>query len=322
MLVDKLRVDFQAGKGGDGAVSFGRDRKPSGGDGGKGADIYLEGSASIYDLTFISHEDEFEAENGRNGGDERKTGRSGEDLVLKVPLTTIVYSATTREKLLTISEPGEKKLLIKGGRGGLGNFNFRRGQVPTLYKHTKGDEGAKLKAILELRLNADIIFIGLPNAGKSSMLNALTNSKVKVADYPFTTLQPHLGVSESMVLMDLPGLIEGAALGKGLGKKFLKHTLAAKVIAHFINLESSDPVADYKTIRAELENMSTELTSKPEIIFLTKADQFSEAEIAKQKKLFSKFKRPILVTSAYQQERLAETKKTLKNLLAEIQSQA
>lgn len=302
MLADTIRVNFQAGKGGDGYVSFGMNRKPTGGDGGRGGRIFLEGSSNVYDLTFIKHEQEFVAGNGGQGGSERKTGANGDDVIIKVPLVTTVRSAADNSIIAKITKDGERIQIARGGRGGLGNYYFRRGQVATLNKHTKGTPGDSLKTILELQLQADVVFIGFPNAGKSSMLNALTNANVKVAPYPFTTLQPHLGVIQAVVLMDLPGLIEGASTGKGLGKRFTRHAEAGRLVAHFISLESDDVVRDYKTMRAELEQISNNLAEKPELIVLTKSDTTTPEIITERIAQLREFNTNITVTSAYDME--------------------
>lgn len=271
MLIDKVRVDFFAGHGGPGAIDFSKEGKPMGGDGGRGASLWLEGTTNLYDLTYFSSESKFQAEHGQPGGKNKRTGKDGQDLVIKVPLATHVYDIDGN-LVVSITKDGQKELLLKGGIGGLGNFYFRRGQVDTLRKTTPGKPGQKLKAFLQLELRADIVFIGLPNAGKSSMLNHLSNAAVKVAPYPFTTLEPHLAIAGEYVLMDLPGLIEGTTKGKGLGTNFTRHTKSCKLIAHFVSLESEDPVHDYQLIRKELDEIDKELAAKPEIIILTKKD--------------------------------------------------
>lgn len=278
MLKDRIKIKFIAGKGGRGGVSFDEMRKPSGGDGGKGGDIYLEGTNNLYDLSVFQGKLKFKAENGVDGSKAKKTGRAGNDLVIKVPITTIVFDEEDKQ-ILKINQTGQRELLVSGGRGGLGNFYFRRGQMMTRDTFTFGKEGQQISAILELRLAADVIFIGLPNAGKSSMLNALTNAKAKVAPYPFTTLEPHLGVSGNLIFMDLPGFIEGTSEGKGIGKEFTKHMKNAKLICHFLSLESSSLQTDYDIIRKEIENLDPYLASLPELLLFTKSDLFSEEQI-------------------------------------------
>ncbi len=314
MLTDRIRINVKAGRGGDGKVSFGRDRKPSGGDGGKGGDIIVEGSSNIYDLSKLRHQREYKALNGEMGGSERATGKAGKNTIIYVPITTVVID-DEKNIVAKIVNPGQRQIIASGGRGGLGNFNFRHGQRLTLDKFTPGDSGQEFNFNLELRLISDIVFIGFPNAGKSSMLNMLTNSDVKVAPYPFTTLEPHQGVTDGMLLMDLPGLIEGSSEGKGVGTKFKKHTEYAKAVAHFITLESENMIEDYKKIREELKGMGEDLYNLPEFIVLTKSDMFDEAYINQKETEIKKLKLPYIVTSCYDFENLADIKTFFKNQL-------
>lgn len=317
MFIDKVRVNLRAGKGGEGAIYFGRDRKPNGGDGGDGGDVLLEGSTDIYDLSSFNKVDELKAEDGMRGGPERKQGKTGADLVLKVPLTTIVEDLKGK-RILEINKPGERKLLLKAGRGGLGNFNFRRGQVLTLRKTTPGEAGEDLMGFFSLYLKTDIVFVGLPNAGKSSLLNSLANTTAKVADYPFTTLEPNLGVTkEGLVLLDLPGMIEGTSKGKGLGLKYTKHISSARLLAHFLTLESADIEKDYQIMREELALIDPKLNSMPEIILLTKSDEVTLEVIKKAKKIMSKYSKNIFVISVLEEESLDELKAYFNKTLAQ-----
>lgn len=305
MLTDRIRINVKAGRGGDGKVAFGRDRKPSGGDGGKGGSIIVEGSSNIYDLSKLRHQREYKATPGEMGGSERATGKDGKDLIISVPITTVVIDDEKNE-VVKITEPGQRHIIANGGRGGLGNFNFRYGQRLTLNKTTPGEAGEEFNFNLELRLISDIIFIGFPNAGKSSMLNMLTNADVKIAPYPFTTLEPHQGIAEGMLLMDLPGLIEGSSEGKGVGTKFKKHTEYAKLIAHFISLESQDMIGDYEKIRAELKGMGESLYNLPECLVLTKSDMFNEEYIKEKIAEIKKLKLPYIVTSCFDFSKLGD----------------
>lgn len=305
MLVDKVRVDFGAGAGGSGAVSFAINKKPSGGDGGKGGDVYLLGENNLYDLRNFKQTKKYSADNGEPGSSNNRKGSGAKDLIIKVPLVTKVYDLD-QNLLATVKEHGEKVLLLTGGIGGRGNYYFRKGQLDTLKKHTPGKPGEELKSFLELELMSDIVFIGLPNAGKSSMLNTLTNSNVKVADYPFTTLFPYLGIAEGMRLMDLPGLIEGTAKGKGIGKNYGRHLKNAKAIAHFLSLEESDPQASYKLIRKEVEEIAPELASRPEILVLTKSDNFSSDEIDSKLKDIKKWHNNYVVVSVIDDNQLSK----------------
>jgi GTP-binding protein len=296
MLIDKVRVNFVSGAGGSGAVSFHKSGKPDGGDGGHGGDVFLEGDSNIHDLRAFNAKKQFEAGDANRGALNRRTGANGEDLIVKVPLITRVFDLEGNF-VTAIKNHGQRELLLKGGAGGKGNYYFRKGQVQTLKKFTPGKPGKKLLGFLELELKAEVIFIGLPNAGKSSMLNVLTNSKSKVAAYPFTTLEPFLGVMDNIKLMDLPGLIEGTSKGKGLGSNFAKHAKNSLVVAHFLSLDSEDLQKDYNLIVNELKDINPDLLDKPEILVLTKSDNYSKEEITEKIKIVKKFHKNYLVVS-------------------------
>lgn len=298
MFRDKIRIKLKAGRGGNGKVAFGLYHIPTGGTGGTGGNVYLQGSNDMYDFAALKSEFSYEAENGEAGGVKNLTGRNGKDLILKVPLTTKVYNEDNK-LILTVDTHGEPKLLLQGGIGGLGNWYFRKGGIRAAEVFTEGKPGSKVNSIFVLELQSDIIFIGLPNAGKSSILNSLANTDAKVAAYAFTTLSPHLGRMDGVTLMDLPGLIENTAEGKGLGTSFVKHTHSSKLVAHFISLESADPVADYELIRNEIKAISADLYAKPEVIILTKTDLIPAAELKDKVKLFKKFKKPVATVSAF-----------------------
>lgn len=315
MFKDKVRLKFQAGKGGRGKVSFYSTGKPSGGVGGNGGNVYLEGAINLYDLSHIKTDTLFRAEDGVEGGENNKKGREGKDVIIKVPLITHVYNEKN-ELVMTIDKPNEPKLLLKGGIGGLGNWFFRTKGLSFLETYQPGAEGERAEGFLELELYSDIIFIGFPNAGKSSILNALTNAESKVAPYAFTTIDPHLGRLDGITLMDLPGLIEGTYEGKGLGTKFVKHTRAAKYVAHMISLENENVVEVYKKIRDELKNIDENLFNKPEVIILTKSDLVKPEDIKAKIAELKKYNKEIKVCSVYDYDSLEELKSYFKKLVS------
>ncbi|KKW19635.1 MAG: GTPase obg, partial [Candidatus Adlerbacteria bacterium GW2011_GWC1_50_9] len=281
MLVDDVTVRLEAGHGGHGSVSFNKVRLmqgPTGGDGGRGGSLYFEGVTDINALAFFSGRKIIRAENGKNGRGQFIDGKNGTDMVLKVPAGTRITNQGTGF-VQEITEVGERILAAGGGSGGRGNFKFRSSTNTTPKESEEGKEGDVVEYHLELRLIADVGLVGLPNAGKSSLLNELTNAKSKVAHYAFTTLEPHLGAYYGLIIADIPGLIEGASSGKGLGVKFLKHIERTKRIFHLISAESEDPVYDYKIIRRELEIYNPELAKKEEQVFLTKSDSVSSEKL-------------------------------------------
>lgn len=277
MLVDDVTTRLEAGRGGRGAVAFQKVRLaqgPTGGDGGRGGSIYFEGVSDINALSFYSHKKIIRSQNGRDGRGQFLDGRGGDDLILKVPTGTKVINFDTgfaRE----ISGVGERMLAAGGGEGGRGNFKFRSSTNTSPKQSEEGKMGDTTNIRLELRLIADVGLVGLPNAGKSSLLNELTAAHSKVAGYAFTTLEPHLGAYYGLIIADIPGIIEGASSGKGLGLKFLKHIERTKTLFHLVAADSTDPVHDYKIVHSELETYSPELTKKDEHVFLTKSDAVS-----------------------------------------------
>ena len=281
MLVDEVKISVREGKCGNGSVTFGEHRmvnRPVGGDGGNGGSVYIEATTALGDLSRYRYAKVFVAPNGENGG-RNSHGVDGADVILSVPRGTVVKNLTSGEPPFEMLSVGERMLVGKGGLRGRGNALFltqeqliQAGQIPG-----KNGYGAELE--LELQLIADIGLVGLPNAGKSSLLNAVTAAKSKVADYKFTTLEPHLGVLPSGALIaDIPGLIEGAAEGRGLGAKFLRHIKRTKLIAHLVSFESEDIKKDYETIRGELSRYDKKLADKDEILLITKADIASPSE--------------------------------------------
>lgn len=257
MLIDDVIIEVSSGKGGNGLATFDKTKMtlgPTGGDGGNGGNVYLEGISNIGALSQFRGKKKFWAEDGQEGGPQKKEGRNGKDLTLKVPVGTVIHILTTGEKK-EITKIDEKLLICKGGKGGRGNHSFKSSSNTTPKEFEEGKKGRELELRLELKLIADVGFVGLPNIGKSSLLNELTNAKSRVANYAFTTLEPSLGAFYELILADIPGLIEGASFGKGLGIKFLRHIERTRIFFHFISAQSENPIKDYKTIRKEKENI-------------------------------------------------------------------
>ncbi len=284
MLIDDVTIKVKAGNGGRGAVAFNSVKMnlgPAGADGGNGGNIYFEGVSDLGALSQFRYKKKLAAENGENGKKQFNDGADGKNLILKVPVGTVIHDLSSG-KDLEIMGIGQRLLIAKGGCGGKGNFKFRSSTNTSPTEFQEGAPGEEYELRLELKLIADIGFIGLPNVGKSSLLNELTSAKSKVANYPFTTLDPNLGAYYELILADIPGLIEGASGGKGLGIKFLRHIERVKTLFHFISAESIDPVKDYQIIRNELDAYNKELLQKTEYIFLSKADLLADKEIEKK----------------------------------------
>jgi len=287
-FVDKVTINFTAGAGGDGRVSFRHEKfidkgGPDGGDGGDGASIVLKASRNNNTLAAFRHKKEIRAETGQAGDKTRKHGRSAKDLIVSVPIGTVA-TKTDGTVIADLTMDGQAEVVAKGGRGGFGNAHFvsSRRQAPNFAE--KGEPGESLDVNLEIKLIADIGLVGLPNAGKSTLLSKLSNARPEIADYPFTTLTPNLGVvdineTSSVLMADIPGLIEGAAGGKGLGHDFLKHIERTAVILHLIDVYNKDIVKSYKTIRKELKAYKADLTVRPEVIALTKTEGLDEKTI-------------------------------------------
>ena len=284
MLIDEVTVRLEAGAGGKGAVAFQKVRLmqgPTGADGGRGGNIYFEGVGDPGALSYFAARKIVRAESGGNGRGQFIDGSAGSDMILKVPTGTSIRNVETgfeRE----ITKAGERILGAGGGTGGRGNFKFRSATNTTPKESEEGTQGDIATFELRLRLIADVGLIGLPNAGKSSLLNELTAAKSKIAHYAFTTLEPHLGTYYELIIADIPGLIEGASGGKGLGVKFLKHIERTKSLFHLVSAESDDVVRDYRVVRDELQKYNPELTEKNEQVFLTKSDAVSPQEVKKK----------------------------------------
>jgi len=316
MLIDDVKIKVKAGDGGKGAVAFSNVKMtlgPTGGDGGQGGNVYFEGVSDLSALNQFRYKKELSAENGKNGKKGFNDGTDGKDLFLKVPVGTVVHNLSLKQDSEIVSV-GQRLLMAGGGKGGRGNFKFRSSTNTTPKESEEGSLGQEYGLRLELKMIADVGFVGLPNVGKSSLLNELTKAKSKVANYPFTTLNPNLGVYYGLVLADIPGLIEGASLGKGLGIKFLRHIERTRTLFHFISSESQDPLADYKIIRKELEVYNKELLLKPEYIFLAKSDLLSEKDIKKKVALIKKTGKEVLAISIIDEKSL----KLVEDILQEI----
>ncbi len=283
MFIDQVNIHVKSGKGGDGMVHFRREKfvplgGPDGGDGGKGGDVVFEVKVTLNTLSAFRQNEKFAAQPGKNGGGSQMTGRGAEDLIISVPPGTVIYDAETGALLGDLTDPGQRLTVCKGGRGGRGNQHFvnSRNQAPRTAERGEPHEEKALR--LELKLIADLGIIGLPNAGKSTLLSVLTNAKPKIGAYPFTTLEPNLGVANidddtTVVMADIPGLIEGAAEGAGLGHDFLRHIQRTRVLIHMIDGQSEDPLADYSQINTELSLFDPKLGKKPQIVVLNKIDQ-------------------------------------------------
>jgi GTPase len=283
MFIDEAEIEVNSGKGGNGMVHFHREKYvprggPDGGDGGRGGDVILEVRPTLNTLSAFRFTIRYAAGDGKGGGTNNKFGKSAENLVIPVPPGTVVYDATTGDLLGDLTAPGQRLVVCKGGRGGLGNPHFKSStnQIPRTAEN--GEPGEQKRLRLELKLIADIGLVGVPNAGKSTLLSVLTNAKPKIAPYPFTTLEPNLGVANvdadtNVVLADIPGLIEGAAQGTGLGHDFLRHVLRTRVLIHLLDGLAADPLADFAQINSELALFDPNLARKPQIVVLNKMDQ-------------------------------------------------
>jgi GTP-binding protein len=285
MFVDRVKIEVRAGNGGNGAVSFRREKYvskggPNGGDGGKGGDIIIEADEKIVTLIDLYNHPHKRAQNGENGQGSNKTGKSGENLIIKVPLGTVVEDIDNSTILGDLIRNGERIIISKGGKGGLGNSRFKSSTRRSPKFAQKGEPGEEKKLYLSLKIIADVGLVGYPNVGKSTLLSRISSAKPKIANYAFTTLVPHLGLVrvdeiKSFVAADIPGLIEGAHEGIGLGDKFLKHIERTKIILHIIdgsNMKREDPLYNFRTINQELSNFSDKLTHKPQIIAINKCD--------------------------------------------------
>lgn len=312
MFTDEIEIDLKAGHGGPGKVGFfpGIHSGPSGGDGGKGGDLYVYANPRISNLNHFVGKKFISAEDGQMGEGNNMSGANGKDLEIGLPLGSTLIDLDTNDEIEFMSED-QKVLLCGGGKGGKGNAYFKSAKNTTPMYAQKGLEGQFRHFKIILRMIADFGLIGLPNAGKSSLLNELTNADVKVANYPFTTLEPNLGAFGRKVIADIPGLIEGAADGKGLGVSFLKHIEKVKLLLHCISSESEDVTGDYNVIMNELKQFNPELALRKQIILLTKSDLTEASELEKKIKILKKFQKVVLPISILDSESVNKLKDLL-----------
>jgi GTPase len=291
MFIDRAKIKIKAGDGGNGVTAFRREKfvprgGPSGGDGGRGGSVWLEANEGLNTLLHLRYNPEHKAERGRHGEGSNRHGKDGEDTIIKVPVGTQVFDVASGEIIFDFTEAGQRFLAAKGGKGGWGNSHFATPTRRAPKFHYTGRPGEEKELQLELKLIADVGLVGFPNAGKSTLISVISAAKPKIADYPFTTLEPNLGVVDlgdykTFVVADIPGLIEGASEGAGLGDRFLRHVERTKLILHLVDISSlsgRNPVEDYEIINRELANYNEDLAERPQIVVATKIDALDEPE--------------------------------------------
>lgn len=335
MFIDEATIRVKAGDGGNGCVAFRREKfvprgGPSGGDGGRGGDVLMESSERHNTLVHFRFNPEYKAERGRHGEGSNKTGRDGGDVVLKVPVGTIVFDADSGEKVHDFSRSDERVVIARGGRGGRGNAQFKTSTHQAPREHEDGRPGEERTFRLELKLLADVALVGYPNVGKSTLISRISAARPKIADYPFTTLQPNLGVvlvgdppnEVSFVVADIPGLIEGAHKGAGLGTQFLRHIERTRLLVHIIDVSDAspraDPVKDFEVIMGELESFGAKLESKPMILVASKCDVANKTKLTRLKKFAKSRNFNLYPISAVTGEGLNELKYAIAGRIEEI----
>lgn len=320
-FLDEITIHARAGKGGDGVVRWRREKfipkgGPFGGDGGRGGDVYVRAIRSLRVLDTYRSKKEHEAEDGKPGETKNLKGADGADLTLDFPIGSTITNTTTGESW-ELTKEGQTIKLLSGGAGGYGNVHFKSSTNQTPQEATPGKVGEEADFHIEVSLIADIGLVGFPNAGKSSLLNALTNAQAKIGDYPFTTLDPNLGDLYGYVIADIPGLIQGASDGKGLGHKFLRHIAKTTVLIHLVSFENTTMMDAYDTIRTELAKYGNDLVNKDEIILLTKTDVVDAKTVAATLKKFEKLGLPVYAVTLFDDAAVKEFKDTLVKYLKE-----
>ena len=322
-FLDQAKIHVKAGDGGSGSASFRREKfiefgGPDGGDGGHGGSIVFVVDKNLNTLIDFRYQQHFKAEKGKDGKGKKKTGKSGKNLILKVPIGTQIFEEDNNTLIEDLTSPEQKIVIANGGKSGLGNVRFKSSTNRAPRKKTDGNKGESFWIWLQLKVIADIGIIGMPNSGKSSLLSVLTNARPKIANYPFTTINPNLGVAnynnKEVTLADIPGLIEGAHEGVGLGDKFLRHIERCKNILHLIDITNEDLLENYSKVRKELLKYSNKLIKKKEIIVFNKIDMISDEEVNKKINSFSKkIKKKIYSISALKHKGLTTIKRMLVN---------
>lgn len=319
MFVDEINISAKAGNGGDGVVRWHREKfkpkgGPAGGNGGGGGDVYVRAVSDLNRLAKYTGAKLFKAEDGQDGQGNSKHGQGGEDIFVDIPVGSKVTDLE-RGRIYELTKVGDTEKILHGGPGGLGNEYFKSSTNRAPENATRGKAGESGNFLVELSLVVDVGLVGLPNAGKSTLLNSLTNAKSAIGSYPFTTTEPHLGVVDGCLLADIPGLIEGAAAGKGLGHKFLRHVSRTKMLLHLVSLADTDPISSYYTIKKELSDYSEELSKREEWIVLTKKDLLNKEDLEKYEKEFDKISNHVFVVSSMTGEGLEKLQDSLVSYL-------
>ena len=339
MFIDEAKIRVKAGDGGNGCMAFRREKfvprgGPSGGDGGNGGDVIMESSERHNTLVHFRFNPEYKAQRGRHGEGSNKTGREGADVLLKVPVGTILYDDDTGEKVHDFSRPDERIIVAKGGRGGRGNARFATPVHRAPREHEEGRPGEERNFRLELKLLADVGLVGYPNVGKSTLISRISAARPKIADYPFTTLQPNLGVvvvgkepeEKSFVVADIPGLIEGAHTGSGLGTQFLRHIERTRLLVHLVDVSDGsgrpDPVKDFEVIMGELESFGAKLEEKPMLVAASKIDVANKDKLAKLKRFCKKQGLELFPVSAVTGKGIEDLKFAMAEKVEEARMQA